>query len=413
MTTTTPQRTSRRGWREDSIYFDEARHRWVGQVSHGRGTNGIRQRPKVYAKTKDEVRAKLKALHVALDAGLDAPDNRLTVGAWLDRWIASLPGTVEPSTVDSYATIVRLHLKPALGHKVLTKLSVDDVESLWAAKRAATRTVKRDGVEVVVPAFGANMLRLMRATLRRAIAKAEREQVVVRNVAALSTPPKLARPEGRSLTVEQARALLASVDGDRLEVLYVVMLSFGLRRGEALGLSWADLDPEARTLTVRHGLRRLRAPADADGNRSGPSVLDVNGPTKREAHRRTLVLPAEVLDALKGHRARQAAERLALGPAWTETGLIFTTPIGTPLDPDNFTKRFSGVAKRAGLGHWHPHELRHSAASIMLAKGIPLYVVQDVLGHSSIKVTKDVYGHLLGGEKLAAAEAMTAALMAR
>ena len=125
---------------------------------------------------------------------------------------------------------------------------------------------------------------------------------------------------------------------------------------------------------------------------------------------RTLNLPAPVIDALKVHRARQAAERMVADDAWTETGLVFTTALGTPVDPSNFRHYFAALTVKAGLGPWHPHELRHSAASIMLAQGVPLEVVSETLGHTSIRITKDVYGHLLGAQRKHAADAMGAAL---
>ncbi len=111
------------------------------------------------------------------------------------------------------------------------------------------------------------------------------------------------------------------------------------------------------------------------------------------------------------HRIRQAEAQMAAGTRWRDYGLIFASEIGTPMDPENFSRSFSRLCKRAGLGHWHPHELRHSGASLMLAQGTPLHVVSEVLGHASIAITKDVYGHLLEGEKQAAAESMSRALL--
>lgn len=131
---------------------------------------------------------------------------------------------------------------------------------------------------------------------------------------------------------------------------------------------------------------------------------------KTRRSRRVLHLTPALVTMLRSHRARQASEQLAIGPAWIDSGLVFTTAAGTPVDPDNFAHYFERLCKRAGLGHWHLHELRHSAASIMLAQGTPLWVVSEVLGHASVSITKDVYGHLLGGEKQAATEAITAAL---
>ncbi|MGH3501572.1 MAG: tyrosine-type recombinase/integrase [Nocardioidaceae bacterium] len=119
---------------------------------------------------------------------------------------------------------------------------------------------------------------------------------------------------------------------------------------------------------------------------------------------------AQLIEVLRRHRARQAEERVAAGALWQDRDLIFPSAVGTPLDPDNFSHVFSRLCERAGIGRWHPHELRHSGASLMLAQGTPLHVVSEVLGHASIAVTKDVYGHLVEGDKRAAAETMTSTL---
>jgi integrase len=119
-----------------------------------------------------------------------------------------------------------------------------------------------------------------------------------------------------------------------------------------------------------------------------------------------------LVEALKKHKVTHNQERLQAGEGWTDHGLIFPTTLGNPSDPDTFSHLFSKLVKKAGLGHWHPHELRHSGASLMLAQGTPLHVVSEVLGHPSVVITKDVYGHLLeGGDKRAATEAISGALL--
>jgi integrase len=362
-------------------------------VSLGFGPDGRRIRKKVSGRTRAEVLAKLRGLRGRLDAGLPAPDGRLTVAAYLERWVTlSLPGHVADSTLDDYADTVRLHLAPTLGRRLLSRLTVADVDALWALKRKA--------------GYSPNSIRIMRAVLRKALGQAEREGLVVRNVAALSAAQRLRGTEGRTLTVEQARTLLATVDGERLQALIVLMLAFGLRRGEALAVQWADLNWQAATLGVTHGVKRVKVRGDSAGRRTRIVV----GELKTRRSRRTLYLTPELMEVLRRHRARQAQEQLRIGSAWQDYGLIFPSEAGTPLDPDNFSHLFSRLCKRAGLGHWHPHELRHSGASLMLAHGTPLHVVSEVLGHASIAITKDVYGHLAEGEKRAASEGMTAAL---
>lgn len=383
---------SRRGRGEDSVYQEG--DRWRGVVSLGYGVDGRRVRKKVAGATKVEVLRKLRDLRAELDSGRPVPDDRLTLGAFLNRWVnKSLPGQVSDKTLDSYAGTVRLHLVPSLGRKVLRKVSVGDVDELLTWKREA--------------GYSPNSVRIIRAVLRRALHQAEREGLVPRNVAALSAAPRVRGDEGRALSIEQAQTLLAEVGGTRHEALLTVMLAFGLRRGEALGLHWSAMDWETATLKVTHGVKRVQDRSLGSGRRT---VLLI-GALKTARSRRTLFLTSQLVDLLRRHRVRQAEERMAVGEAWEDRGLIFPSEIGTPLDPDNVSHLFSRICRRAGLGHWHLHELRHSGASLMLAQGTDLYVVSEVLGHSSVAITKDVYGHLVEGQKRAAAELMSKALM--
>ncbi|HEY6595107.1 MAG TPA: tyrosine-type recombinase/integrase [Asanoa sp.] len=346
-----PSRRGRRGHGEDSIYKDG--DRWRGAVSLGYGSDGKRLRKKVSGQTREEVARKLRKLREQLDAGLPAPDDRLTVGEYLDRWLSvNLPGQVAPSTLDDYGDTVRLHLRRTLGRKKLTKLTVSDCDLLWKTKREQ--------------GYSTNSVRIMRTVLRKALGQAEKEGLVLRNVAGLSAAPRVAAKEGRTLSPTQARTLLAAVRGERKEALITIMLAFGLRRGEALGLHWNRLNWTVGTLLVSHSVKRIkeRDPAQRSGRRTRLVVSEL----KTRRSRRNLYLTPQVVELLRRHQAQQADERLAAGEGWQDHGLIFPSEVGTPLDPDNFSHRLSTVCKRAGLGHWHPHELRHSGASLMLAQ---------------------------------------------
>jgi len=370
--------------------------RWRGVVDLG-WVEGKRKRKYVTGSTQAEALAKMRRVQREVESGV-VVDDQLTVGEFLVRWVATtLPGSVAGGTLDDYAQIVRLHLVPVLGKTRLAKLTVADVDALWAAKREA--------------GYRANTIRIMRAVLRRGIGQAEREGLVTRNVAALSQAPRLSTPEGRALSVEQAGVLLEAARGDRLEAAYLLMLSYGLRRGEVLGLAWSDFDPARRTLGVRQAVTlRKSGRLDGGGYAGGaPGRVELSE-LKTRRSRRVLFLTEGLVEALEGHARSQACQREAAGGAWVEHGLVFASSVGTPIDPDNFAKAFVRLAKDAGLGHWHPHEARHSAASVMLAQGVPLEVVSEVLGHSSIYITKDVYGHLSEGMKRDAAERMAAAL---
>ncbi|GGL22871.1 tyrosine-type recombinase/integrase [Planomonospora parontospora] len=380
----------RRGQNEDSIYKDG--DRWRGALSLGYGPDGNRIRKKVSGKTRAEVVEKIRKIREGITKGLPVPDDKITVGAFLDRWLSMLPGHIADSTLDDYEDTVRLHLKPGLGRHKLTALTVAHVDALWQAKREK---------------YKPNSVRNMRAVLRKALGQAEREGLVGRNVAALSMPPRVNNDEGRTLTVTQARKLLDQVNGHRMGTLVLLALVFGLRRGEALGLMWDAFDSDAGTLRVTHAVKRLKNRAPRAERRTRLVISELK--TKRS--RRTLCLTPELVDVLKRHRAAHNAERLQAGQEWAEHGLIFPTAFGSPSDPDNFSRLFSRLSQKAGLGHWHPHELRHSGASLMLAQGTPLHVVSEILGHASIAITKDVYGHLVEGDKRAATTAISGALL--
>ena len=306
---------------------------------------------KVSGRTRAEVTEKLRKLHQQVDSGI-VLDDRLTVRAFLDRWLTvNLPGSVAESTEDDYVDTVRLHLVPALGRKPLAKLAVADLDRLWKAKRDA--------------GYSSNSVPIMRTVLRRALGQAVREGIVARNVAGLSAAPRIRAKDGRTLTVDQARQLLEAAAGYRFEAAVVLVLAYGMRRGEVLGLHWSALDWKAGTLGVTHGVKRVKDRDASSGRRTRLVVSELKTPKSR----RTLSLTPELVARFRQHRARQAETQMAAGPLWQDYGLIFASEIGTPMDPDNFSRSFARLCERAGLGHWHPHELRHSGASLMLAQG--------------------------------------------
>lgn len=413
--TQTRRRTRANG--EGGVRQDKRRGRWVGTVTVGFeevvGADGLvrrRQvRKSVTGRTKAEALDRMRELQRAVDAGQDPAPRDLTVGRFLDMWLDDvLPGSVAPSTEQQYRDVVRLYVKPHLGQKRLRTLQARHVVVML-------RQLEEEG-------RAGNTRRLARSVLRRALRWAEAEGMVARNVAALADGVKVGAPEGRTLTPDQARLLLAHVAGERHEAAFAVALALGLRRGELLGLSWSDLalDTTPPRLTVRRSLIRVKGKG---------LVLD---DTKTAKSRRTVHLPAPVVSALKAHRARQAEDRLRAGVGWTErplgADLVFRTPAGKAIDPDNFRKLVYDVTAVAFTPEderpadptgpwptqyrWSPHELRHSAASLLIAQGVPLKIVSETLGHASIRITSDVYGHLFDDAGAIAADAMTAALWA-
>jgi integrase len=243
-----------------------------------------------------------------------------------------------------------------------------------------------------------NTVRNVRATLRRALNQALRWQYVQRNIATLVDVPRYrddededegdadqAKPEFaiQSLDEAQARALLKAVEGHRLETLYRIALSLGLRRGEVLALRWADIDFERATLRVTGLLQRLRGKLE-------------RGTTKTTSSARGIDLPPVLLAQLKQRRAKQEEEQKAAGEAWQDTGLVFTTRHGGPIEPRNLIRHFKQVLKQAGLpATIRFHDLRHSCATLLIAQGVHPRVVMEILRHSQISTTMNTYAHVL------------------
>jgi integrase len=292
-------------------------------------------------------------------------DGTMTVGRWLDHWLSTVvDGRVgSDNTRANYEQIVRVHLVPALGKVRLDKLSPEQVDRFLSAKAAE--------------GLGRSHIGRMRSILADALRHAERRGLVARNAGALSIMPKTEAPtERQSLTPDQARALLAAARGERLEALVVVGGSVGLRPGELLGLLWSDVDLEAcpPTLTVSGSMKRRP--------REGGKGYELErGAVKRSKDgRRTVALPPRAVVALKAHRARQAAEKLAAGPLWQDRGLVFASEVGTPVDPSGLRRVFARIAKRAGLEGAFPYLLRHTAVSLLLDDGGSIEEVADLLG---------------------------------
>jgi integrase len=353
----------RRGNGEGSIY----RRRdgtWAAAASLPEG-----RRRFVYGKTRDEVRRKLGALTRALATG-DLSDARgVTVGDFLDHWLAEVVRpTVRHWTYVGYEAHVRLHIKPALGHIALDKLTPLQVQSFLNRRLEAGLSPKS--------------VRYIRGTLRTALNKAIRWELLTRNVASVVDAPRVERYDTRPLDPTEARAFISGIRGDRLEALYSVALTMGLRQSEALGLRWRDVDLERGYLRVSKQLQRF----------DGQYHL-VEPKTKRS--RRTLVMPATIVEQLRDHQRRQLAGGRNPRLPSEMCDLVFTTPDGLPLDRTTVLREFHRHIQKAGLTQRRFHDLRHSCATLLLVQGVSPRVVMDVLGHSDVAVTMETYSHVI------------------
>lgn len=356
----------KRGNKEGTI-FKRGDGRYSGAVTLDSG-----KRAYVYARTREEAADKLSALQGTIRQGLPIPDQRITLGRFLEDWLEKTVKTsVRQSTYEAYSAYVRNHIVPEIGRTKLVKLTpqivqefLDDCEK---KKKLSPRSVNH-----------------IRAILRTALNQALRWGMVHRNAAALASPRRLSRNDPKVLSPEQANHFLAYVADDEYGALYTVALTVGLRLGEALGLTWDDINFDEGTLRVRQ------------------AVQYSNGHThlvepKSNTSRRSISLPTLTLAALERHKDRQEARRKDKDrPALANPHkLVFLSRSGGLLNPSSATRRFQEKLEEAGLPTMRFHDLRHSTATLLLSRGVHPRLVMELLGHSQISLTMNTYSHVI------------------
>ncbi len=331
-------------------------------------------------RSQEDVRRQIvEALHARQDTAGDDP-TAITVAQFLDMWLERIAKPkIRAQTYRGYEVHVRLHLKPAIGKIPLDRLEPMHIQDL------IDRKVK-DGL-------APKTVRYMHGTLRTALNHAMRWNYLVRNPAAVVEGPRVRQQEIQPLTREEAQRFLAAIRGDRLEALYTVALTMGLRQGEALGLRWRDVDLELGNFRINNQLQRVNHKYEL-----------VEPKTARS--RRSLAIPAKIVDSLRQHKNRQLDERRRAGLAWHDTDLVFARPNGYPLSGSVVTHHFQDLLKGMGLANRRFHDLRHSCATLLLAQGVSPRVVMDVLGHSQISLTMNTYAHVLPELRREAADRM-------
>lgn len=367
----------KRGNNEGSIY-KRADGRWAGAVSLSNG-----KRKTIYGRTRAEVATKLAATIRDRDKGVPQVAEQVRVAGYLERWLReSVQTTTRPATHDSYRRIVTHHIVPAIGNLRLARLTPADLSQLYRA--------------ILDKGLSPRMAQLTHAVMHRALVQAMRWGLVAVNVADMVDPPKVTRFESHPLTPEEAARFLKVAQDDRLYALYALLVAGGLRIGEALGARWADLDLERGVLAVRQSVARL----------SGRWVF--SAPKSGKA--RSVALPTFVVEALKQHRLRQVEERLQ-APAWEDHDLIFPNGVGRPMERQNLLRRsYWPLLDRAKLPRVRLHDLRHTAATLLLSQGTHPKVVQERLGHSTIAITMDTYSHVMPQMQAAAAKQLDSLL---
>ena len=382
--------TRRRRPRGEGTIYETADGRLRGAIVWRDPQTGRQRRRVVSGRTRLEVRERLAMARQELAQGIGGPGGPRTLAAFVEAWLPTLRDRIRPSTWRFYDQDMRAHVLPAIGQLPLADITPGHVERLTAG--------------VIAKGRSATTARGVRTTLGVALRDAQRDGLVARNAAKLARPPRPVRHELRILTADETRRLLAGTTDDELGPLWAVAATTGMRQGELFGLSWHDVDIDGKrpSLTVRRSLAR-----DAAG---GFTLAE----PKTSRSRRTLELPPSTVAALRSQRDRQRAWREAAGDLWQDQDeLVFTDPLGQSLRTWNVGRAFHAALERLGLPSVRMHDLRHGVASLLLAQGVPLKLVSEMLGHSTITITADIYSHLDREQRAAAASAIEAALGGR
>ena len=330
--------------------------------------DGTRARKYVYGKTWADCDAKRRALLDKVDNGIPVPTRSMKLAEWLPYWLDNI---VKPrrkrTTAAKYEVHVRLYLVPMIGSKRLESLSVADVRKFVVAleNKTSAATAKES-----------------HRVLRTALTAACREELVTRNVATLVEPPTVADRDLDPWSLDETLDFLTAARKDPLYAAFVLAIALGFRRGEIVGLRWENVDLDKREIRVRTQRQRV-----------GGEVYEDDPKGRRR--KQTLPLPGICVAPLRWQRMRQAAMREQAGEKWEETGYVFTTRTGKPIEPRNLYRSFTRVAKNAGLRVIRLHDARHGTATLLTAAGVAPRGVMEILGHSQIAVTMNVYAHVV------------------
>lgn len=343
--------------------------------SHDPATGGRRQHKKGGFRSERDARRFLTAEIGKVDNGtFIAPPKPKLLGEMLDAWLTTKT-EIRATTREGYDVAVNNWLKPRLGGTKLSALTEDHV-------RKAVAELSTSGGKRGKP-LSARSCQLALVVLRMAISWAMDQGWAVRNPA-LKVKVKRTRPTMKTWTPEQARRFLAAIRDDRLAALYALGLARGLRRGELAGLRWSRVDLDAGSMSIVETQVLVGGHATASTPKTAAGV-------------RRIGLDPSLVDVLRAHRRRQLADRLAAGPAWTDSGYVFTDELGLPVKPDHISDRFAKLCAEAAVPVIRLHDTRHTAATLMLAAGIATKVVAEILGHADTRITTETYQHVLPG----------------
>ncbi len=351
---------ARRGWNEGSI-SKRSNGTWRAQILFGGKRINFR------AKTRTECQQWLRKTLDQKDQGIGFEGRNIPLGTFLQDWISTKGIELKPKTKLQYESLIEKYIIPTIGNKKLFDLN------LLLINRFYSSLIKRN--------VGTRTIRYIHSVLHVALEQAVRNGFLIRNPAHGATLPRKEHKEMQVLNEDQVNQFLIAVKDSRLKTLYHLALSTGMRQGELLGLKWSDIDWNHSTLQIKRQLQYIVG--------KGLVFSDL----KTHFSLRAIKLGSNMLNELRAHRRRQEVEINRVGKKWKDNSLIFPSSVGTPTNPSNLVWGFKKLLKMAGLPSIRFHDLRHTAATLMISHGVPVNVVSKILGHSKVSVTLNIYAH--------------------
>lgn len=343
----------------------------------------------VYGKSRKEVAEKMAELLSQKREFGFIETKKILFKEWLDRWLNDyMKMTLRPTTWALYETISRVHIVPLLGDIPLTKLKSADFQRLYTQKMESGRVRNKTDEEgkIIKKGLSARTIRQIHNVIRSSLSQAVEEGLLTRNPSETVKLPRVEHFEVEPFSMEEVKKILIETQKDRYKAAYILELHTGMRRGELLGLRWADVDFLEELINVNRSL----------GVVSGKIILLE---PKTAKGKRKVEVAKNVLDELKQHKIRQNSERLEIGELWQNNDLIFCQEDGSPINPNSFRRRFARLLERIGLPAKRFHDLRHTFASILLSEGEDIKRIQDMLGHANPRITLETYSHVMPGKK--------------
>lgn len=356
---------------------------WQGAVTVGRNKNGTQKRKYFYGKTRAEVSKKITtALKDLQEGNFIDPSGETTLKQWLTHWLwIYKKNDLKPTTFEQYEVLLRKYLYQELGKVKLTELTTDKLQTLY-------NCMKDRGLS-------AKTIRTLNVVVHAGLKQAIWNGLIHKNITEQITLPKEEYKEMRVLSKDEQRKLIDVIKEDRMGTAILFSLMTGVRRGELLSLKWSDIDMDKRMVFVRRTVNRVKN--YGDGAKKTKLVIS---DTKTAKSRRMIPIVDSLFEFLQKHKAAQDKEKILAGELYEDNDLVFATEIGKLIDPGNFNRTFSRMIKKAGIAHANLHSLRHTFATRSLEAGVNIKVLQELMGHSSMSVTADVYSHVMTEVKI-------------